>query len=128
MWPVVVLKFGSSKLRSAADLPDVVDEVYRHLRSGKRVVAVVRASNALPAAYESKSRLFNPSTTFSFAVPQECDLRKSRKDISIAKPAEMPNRVTQCRNTKVICHRAASVRDKGRGHFSLLHHHLRFWL
>lgn len=43
MWDVVVLKFGSSVLRSAGDLPDVVDEIYRHLRAGKRVLAVVSA-------------------------------------------------------------------------------------
>ena len=42
-WSVIVLKFGSSVLRSAADLPGVVDEIYRHLRTGKRVLAVVSA-------------------------------------------------------------------------------------
>jgi len=40
---IVVLKFGSSVLRSAADLPTAVDEVYRHVRAGRRVVAVVSA-------------------------------------------------------------------------------------
>ena len=38
---IVVLKFGSSVLRSAADLPAAVDEIYRHVRAGRRVVAVV---------------------------------------------------------------------------------------
>jgi homoserine dehydrogenase len=41
--PIVVLKLGSSILRSARDLPDAVQEIYRHLREGKRVVAVVSA-------------------------------------------------------------------------------------
>lgn len=41
--PVVVLKFGSSVLRSADDLPDVVTEIYRTVREGHRVVAVVSA-------------------------------------------------------------------------------------
>lgn len=41
--PVVVLKFGSSVLRSADDLPDVVTEIYRTVRDGCRVVAVVSA-------------------------------------------------------------------------------------
>lgn len=41
--PVIVLKFGSSVLRSAADLPDVVTEIYRKVREGVRVVAVVSA-------------------------------------------------------------------------------------
>lgn len=40
---IVVLKFGSSVLRSAADLPGAVDEIYRHVRAGRRVVAVVSA-------------------------------------------------------------------------------------
>jgi homoserine dehydrogenase len=40
---IVVLKFGSSVLRSAADLPAAVDEIYRHVRAGQRVVAVVSA-------------------------------------------------------------------------------------
>lgn len=39
----VVLKFGSSVLRSAADLPSVVHEVYRWYRDGWRIVAVVSA-------------------------------------------------------------------------------------
>ncbi len=41
--PVIVLKFGSSVLRSADDLPDVVTEIYRKVREGVRVVAVVSA-------------------------------------------------------------------------------------
>jgi homoserine dehydrogenase len=39
----VVLKFGSSVLHSTADLPAAVDEIYRHVRAGQRVVAVVSA-------------------------------------------------------------------------------------
>jgi homoserine dehydrogenase len=40
---VVVLKFGSSVLRGPEDVPDVVSEIYRHVRRGRRVVAVVSA-------------------------------------------------------------------------------------
>ena len=40
---VMVLKFGSSVLSSPSDLTSVVDECYRHLRDGKRVLAVVSA-------------------------------------------------------------------------------------
>jgi len=43
MLPIVVLKFGSSVLRGPKDLPVVVDEIYRHLREGKRVLAIVSA-------------------------------------------------------------------------------------
>ena len=41
--PTVVLKFGSSVLRDGADLSVAVHEVYRHVRRGARVVAVVSA-------------------------------------------------------------------------------------
>ncbi|MEM9166672.1 MAG: hypothetical protein AAGB48_06570 [Planctomycetota bacterium] len=38
-----ILKFGSSVLRMESDLPDVAAEVYRHFRSGTRLVVVVSA-------------------------------------------------------------------------------------
>ncbi len=41
--PVIVLKFGSSVLRSRADLPHAVHEVYRWIRRQYDVVAVVSA-------------------------------------------------------------------------------------
>jgi homoserine dehydrogenase len=41
--PRAVLKFGSSVLRSPADLPWAVQEIYAHVRRGERVVAVVSA-------------------------------------------------------------------------------------
>ena len=40
---VVVLKFGSSVLRGPAHAPAVASEIYRHVRAGRRVVAVVSA-------------------------------------------------------------------------------------
>jgi homoserine dehydrogenase len=40
---MVVQKFGSSVLRSAGDLHIAVDEIYRHWRTGCRVLAVVSA-------------------------------------------------------------------------------------
>jgi homoserine dehydrogenase len=40
---VILLKFGSSVLRGPDDAPDVVSEIYRHVRSGAKVVAVVSA-------------------------------------------------------------------------------------
>jgi homoserine dehydrogenase len=40
---VIVLKFGSSVLRSESDLPSAVHEIYRWWRRGKQVVAVVSA-------------------------------------------------------------------------------------
>ena len=41
--PIAVLKFGSSVLRSPEELPEVVSEIYRHVRRGEKVVAVVSA-------------------------------------------------------------------------------------
>ena len=41
--PITVLKLGSSVLRSDADLPHAVHEVYRRVRDGQRVVVVVSA-------------------------------------------------------------------------------------
>jgi homoserine dehydrogenase len=40
---IVVLKFGSSVLRSGRDLPRVVHEIYRHWRGGSQVLVVVSA-------------------------------------------------------------------------------------
>jgi len=40
---IVVLKFGSSVLRSEADLPSAVHEIYRWWREGAQVIAVVSA-------------------------------------------------------------------------------------
>ncbi len=41
--PIVVLKFGSSVLAAPDDIPRVVSEIYRIVRGGRRVVAVVSA-------------------------------------------------------------------------------------
>lgn len=41
--PLTVLKFGSSVLRDAHDLPRAVTEIYAHVRRGHRVLAVVSA-------------------------------------------------------------------------------------
>src|SRR5947209_14641846 len=41
--PIIVLKFGSSVLRSEDDLPRAVHEIYRWYRQGHRVVVVVSA-------------------------------------------------------------------------------------
>jgi len=40
---IIVLKFGSSVLRTANDLPDAIHEIYRWIRKQYRVVAVVSA-------------------------------------------------------------------------------------
>src|ERR1700759_4304013 len=40
---IVVLKFGSSVLKSRDQVPNVVSEIYSHVRHGRRGVAVVSA-------------------------------------------------------------------------------------
>jgi homoserine dehydrogenase len=44
-WPLTVLKFGSSVLKNDSDLPRAVHEIYRWVREGHRVIAVVSALN-----------------------------------------------------------------------------------
>ena len=46
MSQIIVLKFGSSVLRTRADLPNVVHEIYRWYRHGHSVVVVVSAIGA----------------------------------------------------------------------------------
>jgi homoserine dehydrogenase len=41
--PIVVAKFGSSVLQTPDDIPEVVSEIYRIVRQGRQVVAVVSA-------------------------------------------------------------------------------------
>ena len=40
---IAVMKFGSSVLADETQLPAVIDEIYRAIREGYRVVAVVSA-------------------------------------------------------------------------------------
>lgn len=58
MFHITVLKFGSSVLRSPDHLPDAVHEVYRHLRQGRRIVAVVSAFEG------ATNRLFREAERF----------------------------------------------------------------
>jgi homoserine dehydrogenase len=64
---LTVLKFGSSVLRTSADFPDAVHEIYRYYRRGERVVAVVSAiggaTDALLAAGHELSIRADPYAT-----------------------------------------------------------------
>ncbi|QYK48423.1 MAG: homoserine dehydrogenase [Phycisphaeraceae bacterium] len=59
--PVVVLKFGGSVLRNEADIARVVHEVYRWVRRGKRVVAVVSALEGTTDALIAQARAYADS-------------------------------------------------------------------
>jgi homoserine dehydrogenase len=56
---VIVLKFGSSVLRTRADLPNVVHEIYRWYRVGFRVVAVVSAIGSTTDELLAEARTFS---------------------------------------------------------------------
>jgi homoserine dehydrogenase len=60
---IEVLKFGSSVLRTPDDLPVAVDEIYRHWRAGRRVLAVVSAFEGVT------DRLFKEASTLFGANP-----------------------------------------------------------
>lgn len=45
--PIVVLKFGSSVLVDRSSLPEVVSEIYRVVRTGRRVIAVTSAFHGI---------------------------------------------------------------------------------
>lgn len=56
----IVLKFGSSVLRSRADLPAAVHEIYRWYRAGQQVVAVVSALDETTESLLAQAREFAP--------------------------------------------------------------------
>lgn len=58
--PIIVLKLGGSVLASEGSLPLAVHEVYRWLREGYRVVAVVSALNGVTDRLLSRARAFCP--------------------------------------------------------------------
>ncbi len=58
---IVVLKFGSSILADERSLPIAVHEVYRHIRAGKKVVAVVSAMGCTTNKLLEQAARFGPS-------------------------------------------------------------------
>jgi homoserine dehydrogenase len=65
---IIVLKFGSSVLRTDADLPNAVHEIYRWFRTGYRVVAVVSAIGDTTDRLIAQARaLCSPSEPFATA-------------------------------------------------------------
>jgi len=57
---LIVLKFGSSVLRGPGDLDAVVSEIYRHVRAGRRVVAVVSALGSTTDDLLAEARAIAP--------------------------------------------------------------------
>ena len=58
---LVVLKFGSSVLRTPQHLPDAVHEIYRHVRNGRRVIAVVSAFDGVTNRLLAEAERFGPT-------------------------------------------------------------------
>ena len=67
--PLSVLKFGSSVLKSEEDLPVAALEIYRELRKGHRVIAVVSAFG------DTTDRLLRRARQH-FGAPQEASLAR----------------------------------------------------
>lgn len=59
-YPLIVLKFGSSVLRGDSDLSRVVHEIYRWLRRGYRVIAVVSAMRNVTNELLARAQAFGP--------------------------------------------------------------------
>lgn len=68
-----VLKFGSSVLEREADYPKVVHEIYRHVRDGEKVVAVVSA-----LAGETDALLLQAERVGGEAAPEALVARLAR--------------------------------------------------
>ena len=70
--PIVVLKFGSSVLESHEALPSAVLEIYREIRRGRRVVAVVSAfGNRTDELLGSARKLFGEPVLKIFRCRQK---------------------------------------------------------
>jgi homoserine dehydrogenase len=64
-----VLKFGSSVLRSAADIPVAMDEIYRRWREGRQVLAIVSAFEGVTdGLLKEASTLFGSSDPAAIAA------------------------------------------------------------
>lgn len=68
--PILVLKFGSSVLKSEEDLPRAVHEIYRWYRQGYRVVAIVSAFAGVTDDLFTQARTFcaNPDAALTAAL------------------------------------------------------------
>ena len=67
--PTIVLKFGSSVLRTAADLPDAVHEIFRYVREGFGVVAVVSAFEGVTDRLLARAHALGADPAHEVGVP-----------------------------------------------------------
>jgi homoserine dehydrogenase len=102
--PTIVLKFGSSVLRTAADLPNIVHEIYRWYRDGWRVVAVVSALEGTTDALLRQARTVTPTPEpYALAELLATGERHSAALLGIAlDQAGVPTRVGDPRDAKFV--------------------------
>jgi aspartokinase len=82
---MIVLKFGSSVLRSIDDVPNVVHEIYRWYRDGHRVIAVVSAiGNTTETLLQQARRLSATPEPFALAEQLATGERASAELLSLA--------------------------------------------
>jgi homoserine dehydrogenase len=67
--PIIVLKFGSSVLRTADDLPQAVHEIFRYSREGFGVVAVVSAFEGVTDRLIARARALGADPGHDVGVP-----------------------------------------------------------
>jgi len=60
---IVVLKLGSSVLRSGADLLKVVSEIYRHVRLATRVAVVSAFPGHRPISFDARRWIAQPNVS-----------------------------------------------------------------
>lgn len=67
--PIIVLKFGSSVLRTAADLPRAVHEIFRYTRDGLGVIAVVSAFEGVTDRLFAQARALGAEPEHDTGIP-----------------------------------------------------------
>lgn len=67
--PLIVLKFGSSVLRTEADLPSVVHEIYRYVRDGFDVATVVSAFAGVTDRLFARARALGADPSLAIGIP-----------------------------------------------------------
>jgi homoserine dehydrogenase len=65
----IVLKFGSSAIRTAADLPRAVHEIYRYTREGVCVIAVVSAFEGVTDRLMARARALGADPDREVGIP-----------------------------------------------------------
>jgi homoserine dehydrogenase len=92
---IIVLKFGSSVVRTAEDLPNAVHEIYRWVRAGYRAIAVVSAIGGTTDRLLTEARALTPAPeAFSIAELLATGERSSAALLGIALDrAGLPARV-----------------------------------